>query len=109
MQWLRIESGDPNQIYEYPDKIGEQSAEDNGVLIGQWYYFLYVHGRQIDLCRTRIRKGLPSLTEVISPGQYAISDDDLDYAVQYWTSGTYEPGIYPISSLIERKLRIVFE
>jgi len=109
MQWLRIESGDPDHLYDSLDIMTEKAAEEQWVLIGEWFYFLFVHGGQIDLCRTKVKKGYPSLTEVISPGQYAISDDDLECAVHYWTSGTYEPGVYRISPLIERKLRILFE
>lgn len=109
MQWLRVEPGDQNQIDDFFDKMIERAAEEQWVLIGQWYYYLYVHGRQVDLCRTRGGKGQPSLTEIISPSQYGISDDDLECAVHYWTCGTYESGHYRISPLIERKLRILFE
>ncbi|MDH7511045.1 MAG: hypothetical protein QHH04_08410 [Methanolinea sp.] len=109
MQWLRIGSGGWDQVNDLLDDITGQAAEEQWVLIGQWYYFLFVHDKQIDLCRTEVRKGQPSLTEVISPAQYAISDDDLECAVRYWTCGTYEPGVYRISPLIERKLRILFE
>lgn len=109
MQWLRIGPGVQDQVYDFFNGITGQAAEEQWVLIGRWYYFLHVHDRQIDLCRTRVKRGQPSLTEVISPAQHAISDDDLECAVHYWTCGTYEPGVYRISPLIERKLRILFE
>jgi hypothetical protein len=109
MRWLRIGPYDQDRVWGFFDEITGQAAEEQWVLIGQWYYFLYVHDGRIDLCRTSVRKGQPALTEVISPGQYAISDDDLECAVHYWTCGTYEPGVYRISPLIERKLRILFE
>ncbi len=112
MNWLRIESDVNNEI-DRLDRLTEhrgQEAEDTFVMIGQWDYYLYaVHGKHIELHRTQRRFGQPTLTEVVTPGHYAISDEDLACAVRYWTGGTYQPGCYRISPLIERKLRIHFE
>ena len=109
MQWLRFQAGNNNEIDEFFEKFIEQAGEEKWVLIGQWYYYLHVHDAHIDLCRTQGKMGQPSLTEVIKPSELAISDEDLECAVHYWTCGSFEPGNYRISPLIERKLRILFE
>jgi hypothetical protein len=113
MHWLRVGQGTEHPI---ENEIGnslrgmvEQAEEEKYVLIGEWYYYLYAHGQQTDLCRTRGRIGEPSLTEVIKPGPYAISEEDVERAVNYWSCGSFESGHYRISPLIERKLRILFE
>lgn len=108
-QWLRIKPGGHEEIDRFSQNMVGQAAEDAWVLIGQWYYYLFSHDTCIDLCRTKEKVGQPSLTEVMKPGELAISDDDLECAVHYETSGFTEPGTYRISSLIERKLRILFE
>jgi hypothetical protein len=112
MEWLKIgpdkdhpTGGDPEQRFEQAG----QRADDPYVPIGQWYYYLHVHGNQIELHRTQQKTGQPSLTEVVKPDRFAISADDLDCAVNYWSCGSFEPGHYRISPLIERKLRILFE
>jgi len=69
----------------------------------------HLHDDQIDLCRNQGNLALPSIPEVIKHGVLAVSDDDLEYAVRYQSGGTFEPGYYRISPLIERKLRILFE
>ncbi|HMZ30995.1 MAG TPA: hypothetical protein PLV88_01955 [Methanoregulaceae archaeon] len=88
-------------------QIISQGNDEQRVLIGQWYYYLYSDGMRIDLCRTE--PGEPVFTEVMDPAYHAISYDDLEYAVQLETCGFPEPGYYRISPLIERKLRILFE
>ncbi len=88
-------------------QIISQGTDEQRVLIGQWYYYLYSDGMRIDLCRTE--PGEPVFTEVMDPAYLAISYDDLEYAVQLETCGFPEPGYYRISPFIERKLRILFE
>ena len=109
MHWLRIETGPPDGMNDFFEKMIERKSEDRWIPIGEWYYYLDLHGTEIDLCRTRGRMGSPSITETMSPAHLAISDDDLECAVQYGSSGTFETGQYRISPLIERKLRILFE
>jgi hypothetical protein len=109
MHWLRLEPGGTEHVDDYFENLVEKAEEDTWVLIGQWYYYLHVYQSQIDLCRTQAKLGEPLLTEVMKPGYLAISDDDLECAVQYGSFGTFEPGHYRISPLIERKLRILFE
>ncbi|MDD1715434.1 MAG: hypothetical protein LUQ01_00395 [Methanolinea sp.] len=107
--WLRIDPKVEDEIRDDLEKLVGQTEEEKYVLIGQWYYYLYAHGQQIDLCRVRGKVGQPSLTEVMKPGHFAISEEDLERAVNYWSCGTFESGHYRISPLIERKLRILFE
>jgi hypothetical protein len=112
MHWLKIGSDVNDEIDKGLQRQFEQKgqvAEDKFVLIGQWYYYLYVHRKHIELHRTQEKIGQPSLTEVVKPHHFAISDEDLECAVNYWSCGTFEPGHYRISPLIERKLRILFE
>lgn len=109
MRWLRIEPGGIDYIDEFFNELIEEAAEDKWVLIGQWYYYIHLHNSRIDLCRTQGKLGEPLLTEVMKPGHLAISDDDLECAVQYESCGTFESGHYRISPIIERKLRIIFE
>jgi hypothetical protein len=109
LRWLRINSGVKDKIDDPLEMLVEQTEEEKWVSIGQWYYYLYVHNKQIDLCRTQGKIGQPSLTEVMKPVHLAISDDDLEYAVHYGSGGTFDSGHYRISPLIERKLRILFE
>ncbi len=109
MHWLQIEPGNKDDTHAFFEKKVEQAAEMQGVWIGQWYYYLHLHDKQIDLCRNEGNRALSSLPEVMKPGQLAISDDDLECAVQYQSCGIFEPGYYRISPLIERKLRILFE
>ncbi len=111
MEWLKI-GPDVNYV---PDTGPEMESWQTGqradhpyVPIGEWYYYLHVRGQQIELHRTQQKTGKPSLTEVVIPDRFAISADDLDCAVNYWSCGSYEPGHYRISPLIERKLRIHF-
>ena len=109
MQWLRFNTGPPDETTDFFEKMIEQRSEDKWIPIGDWYYYLNLHGTEIHLCRTRGKMGLPSITETMSPAHLAISDDDLECAVQYESCGTFQPGQYRISPLIERKLRILFE
>ncbi len=109
MQWLRFKTGPSDGKTDFFEKMIEQRSEDKWIPIGDWYYYLNVHGSEIHLCRTKGKRGLPSVTETMSPAHLAIADDDLECAVQYETCGTFEPGQYRISPLIERKLRILFE
>lgn len=109
MHWLQIEPGYKDDTRAFFEKNVEEEAEMQGVWIGQWYYYLCLHHQQIDLCRNMGNRALSSPPEVMKPGQLAISDDDLECAVRYQSCGTFEPGYYRISPLIERKLRILFE
>lgn len=109
MHWLRIGSVPDDRNYDFFEKMIERASEDRWVMIGEWYYYLHLHGRDVDLCRTRGKMGTPSITEVLNPSHLAIADDDLECAVQYESCGKFEPGQYRISPLIERKLRILFE
>lgn len=109
MHWLRIETGPPDGPGDFFGKMIEQKSENRWIPIGEWYYYLYLHDTGIDLCRTRGKMGVPSITETMSPAHLAISDDDLECAVQYDSCGKFLPGQYRISPLIERKLRILFE
>jgi hypothetical protein len=106
LQWLRI---NPRDFDDPLERLVDQANEEKWVLIGQWYYYLYVHDKHIDLCRTQGKIGQPSLTEVMKPVHLAISDDDLECAIHYGSGGTFDSGHYRISTLIERKLRILFE
>jgi len=105
----RIGPGDLRGIENDSEQIVSPAAEEQGVLIGRWYYFLYTNGTRINLCRMQQIPGFPVLTEVMDPRHLAISDDDLECAVQFETCGFTEPGLYHISPLIEGKLRILFE
>jgi hypothetical protein len=112
MHWLQIGSDVNKEIENGLERQFEerlQESEDKFVLIGPWYYYLYVHGKNIELHRSQQKIGQPSFTEVVKPRYFAISDEDLECAVNYWSCGTSEPGHYRISPLIERKLRILFE
>jgi len=109
MHWLRIEAGPPYDASDFFNKMDERKCEDRWIPIGDWYYYLDLHGTSIDLCRTKSKVGSPTLTETMSPAHLAISDDDLECAIQYQSCGTFEQGQYRISPLIERKLRILFE
>lgn len=112
MEWLKI-GPDVNQEtdigLEKGFGVSGQRADDPYVMIGEWFYYLQVRGEQIELHRTQQKTGQPSLTEVVKPDRFAISADDLDCAVNYWSCGSFEPGHYRISPLIERKLRILFK
>jgi hypothetical protein len=107
--WLGINPGVKDSIDDPFERLVDQTEEEKWVSIGQWYYYLYVHDKQIDLCRIQGKIGQPSLTEVMKPVHLAISDDDLECAVNYGSGGTFDSGHYRISPLIERKLRILFE
>lgn len=112
MEWLKIGPDVNDWPGPGPEKEFEQTwqrADDPYVLIGEWYYYLYVRGEQIELHRAQQKIGQPSLTEVVKPDRFAISADDLYCAVNYWACGSFESGHYRISPLIERKLRILFE
>jgi hypothetical protein len=112
MEWLKIGPDVHDGPGPGPEKeLGQtgQRADDPYVLIGEWYYYLHVRGKQIEMHRTQQKTGQPSLTEVVKPDRFAISADDLDCAVNYWACGSFEPGHYRISPHIERKLRILFE
>lgn len=109
MHWFLLKPGYSDDTPGVVEKVVEQAGEDIGVWIGQWYYYLYLHDTHIDLCRNQGKMGLSSPPEVIKHSLHAISDDDLEYAVQYESGGGFEPGYYRISPLIERKLRILFE
>ena len=109
LRWLRINPGAKYKIDDPFERLVEESDDEMWVLIGQWYYSLYVHNKNIDLCRTQGKIGQPSLTEVMKHGHLGISDDDLEYAVNYESGGTFGSGRYRISPHIERKLRILFE
>jgi hypothetical protein len=112
MEWLKIGPDTDHETSVDREQRFEQAwqrADDPYVLIGQWYYYLHVHKKKIELHRTRQKAGQPTLTEVLKADRFAISADDLDCAVNYWACGSFEPGHYRISPLIERKLRILFE
>lgn len=112
MRWLKTGPVREDGADSVMDRWFEQrklSVEDKSVLIGQWYYYLSVRSKTIELHRTQQKAGQPTLTEVVQTEHCAISDDDLEGAVNYWSGGTFEPGCYSISPLIERKLRILFE
>lgn len=109
LHWLRINPKGNDEIDDPLERLVDQTEEEKWVSIGQWYYYLYVHDKQIDLCRTQGKIGQPSLFEVMKPVHLAISDDDLECAVNYGSCGTFDSGHYRISPLIERKLRILFE
>ncbi|HOT03869.1 MAG TPA: hypothetical protein PK069_06805 [Methanolinea sp.] len=109
MHWLRIDTGPPDGPGDLFERMDERKCQENWIPIGDWYYFLELHGTAIDLCRTKTKVGSPSITETMSPAHLAISDDDLECAVQYESCGTFEQGQYRVSPLIERKLRILFE
>ena len=109
LHWLRINPRGNDEIDDPLGRLVDQTEEEKWVSIGQWYYYLYVHDKQIDLCRTQGKIGQPSLNEVMKPVHLAISDDDLECAVNYGSCGTFDSGHYRISPLIERKLRILFE
>ncbi|NTV00341.1 MAG: hypothetical protein HGA55_04360 [Methanoregulaceae archaeon] len=112
MEWLKI-GPDVNDVPgSGPEKGFEpigQRADNPYVSIGDWDYYLHVWGEQIELHRIQQKAGQPSLMEVVKPERFAISADDLDCAVNYWSCGSFESGHYRISPLIERKLRILFE
>lgn len=109
IHWPRGEPGYRNDNQNFREELVEQSLSEQTKLIGQWYYYLHLHDRQIDLCRTRGKVGFSPLAEVVKPGELAISDDDLEYAVRHQSCGSFEAGYYGISPHIERKLRILFE
>jgi hypothetical protein len=109
MYWLKIGSELNDEIHNCMERQNELGAEEKYVLIGQWYYYLSVHGNRIELHRKLEKIGQPSITEVVKPDHLAISNQDLECAVNWWSCGTFEPGHYRISPLIERKLRILFE
>lgn len=109
VQWAPVEQWDRDGTHSLLQPNDDQAREMNGVLIGQWYYYLWLHDQHIDLCRNQSVLRLSSFPEVVEHNQLAISDDDLLYAVQSQSNGTFEPGSYRISPVIERKLRILFE
>jgi hypothetical protein len=109
MHWLDIRSEGDDEIDRYLARPDEPGTVEKYVLIGRWYYYLSVHGDTIELHRTLGKIGQPSVTQVVNADELAISNHDLECAVNWWSCGMSEPGHYRISPLIERKLRILFE
>lgn len=109
IHWPRSEPVFRTDDHDSREPVNEQIPKDIATLIGQWYFYISHHDKEIHLCRTRGDVELPFQAEIVKQGDLAISDDDLECAVLHQSGGTFDSGCYGISPLIERKLRILYE
>ncbi|OPY32831.1 MAG: hypothetical protein A4E34_02208 [Methanoregula sp. PtaU1.Bin006] len=111
----KINSIAPLPHYVLPDHsvppyelILDELQDHEHCLIGTSYFYIMEDEDGRCLCRIVYGGGKIYFHEVVDHRQHAISDEDLDDAVSDGSGELALPGHYPISRLIEQKLRILY-
>jgi hypothetical protein len=92
----------------YP-RILEQVQEYEHSLIGSSYFYIRAFRDRFDLCRIVYGGGNIFFHELVDYENHGISDDDMEVSVREDLEFSTLPGFYPISPVIEQKLRILYE
>jgi hypothetical protein len=91
------------------DQIMEQVQEYNHCLIGSSYFYIRAYKDQFDLCRIVYGGGSIFFHELVDYQKHSISDEDMEESAREDCEFSTLPGYYPISPLIEQKLRILYD
>jgi hypothetical protein len=103
-QYIMPDASEP----EY-EQILEMLQDYHNSLIGSSYYYIRVDDERCALCRIVPGAGKIFFHELVDHQKHGISDEDLEQSVQQDIGVFSLPGYYPVSSLIEQKLRILYE
>ena len=105
----------PLPHYSMPDHsvppyevILEELENHEHCLIGSSYFYILEDDQGLCLCRIVYGGGKIYFHEVVDHRQHAISDEDLEESVGDRSGPLALPGHYPISRLVEQKLRILY-
>jgi len=105
----------PVPHYSMPDHsappyelILEDLQDHAHCMIGTSYFYIMEDEEGPCLCRIVYGGGRIYFHEIVDHRKHAISDEDLDDAVSDGSGALELPGHYPISRLIEQKLRILY-
>lgn len=90
-------------------RILEEVPRFDHCLIGSSYYYIRAYRDRFDLCRIIYGGGSIFFHELVSCGEHGISDEDLEIAAHEDAEFEELPGFYPVSPLIEQKLRILYD
>jgi hypothetical protein len=91
------------------DLILDELYNDRRSLIGASYFYIKSDDLGCSLCRIIPGGGKIYFHEVVDHRHHGISDEDIELSARM-CPGTYAlPGHYPISPIIEKKLRVLLE
>jgi hypothetical protein len=103
-QYIMPDASEPD--YE---QILEQLQDYRNSLIGSSYYYVRSDADNCSLCRIVHGGGRIFFHEQVDHQKHGISDEDIEEAVILDNDSLSLPGYYPISPLIEQKLRILYD
>ena len=93
---------------EYP-LILEQLQDYRKSLIGTSYYYIRAGDECNYLCRIVHGGGKIFFHELVDHHKHGISDEDIEESVKKDTGTFSLPGLFPVSSHIEQKLRVLYD
>ena len=93
---------------EYP-LILEQLQDYRKSQIGSSYYYIRAGEECNYLCRIVHGGGRIFFHEVVDHEKHGISDDEIDESVKMDTGTFTLRGLFPLSPLIEQKLRVLYD
>ena len=112
----QLNSVEPLPRYTMPDEsepeyalILDELQNDRRSLIGSSYYYIKSDEAGSNLCRIIHCGGKIYFHEIVNHRQHGISDEDIDLSVKINTGMYSLPCHYPISVLVEKKLRILYD
>jgi hypothetical protein len=103
-QYIMPDASEP----EY-EQILEQLQDYRNCLIGSSYYYVRSGDDHCCLCRIVPGGGRIFFHELVDHQKHGISDEDIEDAVRQDNDSFSFPGYFPISPLIEQKLRILYD
>jgi len=103
-QYIMPDGSEP----EY-ERILEQLQNYQNSLIGSSYYYVRADEENCSLCRIVHGGGKIYFHELVDHRKHGISDEDLEESVRQDTGSFSLSGYYPVSPLIEQKLRVLYD